>query len=356
VVTTPEPTTESATGSTGPGQTDTAIEVNAGGQMVRISNPNKVFFTGLGATKLDLVNYYLAVAEPLMQTVRNRPITMERYPDGASGKSFYQKRVPTGPEWLTTTTVSTVNGTDSQALVLADIAHVVYAVNLGCIGFHPWPFVIDDPMHTDELRIDLDPGPGVTFAMVQETALETKALLEEIGIMSYVKTTGSKGLHIYVRIAEHVDSYAVRAAAVAFAREMERRRGDLCTAAWWKEERGNRVFIDFNQNAPHKTVFGAWAVRPRVGGQVSTPLLWDEVATVTPDDHTLRSVPHRLHSFGDPWQDMNTTPQSIETLLEWSARDLANGLGDAPWPPVYPKMPGEPSRVAPSRAKKPKPS
>ena len=328
------------------------VEVNAGGQLVRVSNPDKVFFTGLKATKLDLVHYYLSVAEPLMRTVQGRPITMERYPDGASGKSFYQKRVPTGPEWLVTTTVSTVNGTPSEALVLADIAHVVYAVNLGCLGFHPWPFIATDSMHTDELRIDLDPSPGCTFDMVRETAYVTRDLLAELGITGFVKTTGSRGLHVYVRVLEHLDSYAVRAAAVAFAREMERRRPDLCTAAWWKEERGTRVFIDFNQNAPHKTVFGAWAARPRVGGQVSAPISWDEVASVDPDLLTIATVPDRVREIGDPWLEMNAAPQSIGPLLEWSARDLASGLGDAPWPPVYPKMPGEPPRVAPSRAKK----
>jgi DNA ligase D-like protein (predicted polymerase) len=328
------------------------VEVEAAGRLVRVTNPDKVFFNAIKATKLDLVHYYLAVAEPLMRTVQGRPITMERYPDGASGKSFYQKRVPTGPEWLVTTEVSTVNGTPSDALVLADMAHVVYAVNLGCLGFHPWPFVARDPLHTDELRIDLDPSPGVTFEMVREAAFVTRDLFSELGVTSYVKTTGSKGLHVYVRVRERLDSYAVRAASVAFARELERRRGDLCTAAWWKEERGTRVFVDFNQNAPHKTVFGAWAARPRVGGQVSTPVSWDALVDVMPDELTIETVPSRLVELGDPWIAMNDDPQSIETLLEWSARDLADGLGDAPWPPVYPKMPNEPPRVAPSRAKK----
>jgi DNA ligase D-like protein (predicted polymerase) len=326
------------------------VEIDVDGQRVRVTNPDKVFFNAIKATKLDLVHYYLA--EPLMRTVRGRPITMERFPDGASGKSFYQKRVPTGPDWLVTTEVSTVNGTPSDALVLADMAHVVYAVNLGCLGFHPWPFVTSDPLHTDELRIDLDPSPGVTFDMVREAAFATRELLAELNISSFVKTTGSKGLHVYVRVREHLDSYAVRAAAVAFARELERRRPDLCTAAWWKEERGTRVFVDFNQNAPHKTVFGAWAARPRVGGQVSTPVSWDALVDVMPDDLTIETVPPRLVELGDPWLAMNDDPQSIEILLEWSARDLAAGLGDAPWPPVYPKMPNEPPRVAPSRAKK----
>ncbi len=329
-----------------------AVDIEVDGRAVRVSNPDKIFFSAIKATKLDLVRYYLSVAEPLMRTVQGRPITMERYPDGASGKSFYQKRVPVGPEWLVTTEVSTVNGTPSDALVLADMAHVVYAVNLGCLGFHPWPFLARDPQHTDELRIDLDPSPGVTFDMVREAAFVTRDLLGELGITSYVKTTGSRGLHVYVRVREHVDSYAVRAAAVALARELERRRPELCTAAWWKEERGTRVFVDFNQNAPHKTVFGAWAARPRVGGQVSTPVTWADLVGVSPDELTIETVPPLLLERGDAWLTMNDDPQSIETLLEWSARDLADGLGDAPWPPVYPKMPNEPPRVAPSRAKK----
>ena len=331
-----------------------SIDLDIDGTVVRVSKPHKVFFTGIGATKLDLISYYRSIAEPLMRTVKGRPITMERYPDGASGKSFYQKRVPTGPDWLVTTEVATVNGTPSEALVLADMAHVVYAVNLGCLGFHPWPFLAADPMHTDELRIDLDPSPGVTFDMVRQAAFLTQALLQEIGITGFVKTTGSRGLHVYIRVRERVDSYAVRAAAVAFARELERRHPGLCTAAWWKEERGARVFVDFNQNAPHKTVFGAWAARPRVGAQVSTPVTWEELSTIDPDSLTIESVPERVVNVGDPWLAMNDAPQSIEPLLEWSARDLAAGLGDAPWPPVYPKMPGEPSRVAPSRAKRPK--
>ena len=198
--------------------TGESIEIDVDGTLVRVSNPDKVFFTGIGATKLDLVSYYRSIAAPLMRTVQGRPITMERYPDGASGKSFYQKRVPTGPDWLVTTEVATVNGTPSAALVLADMAHVVYAVNLGCLGFHPWPFKAADPLYTDELRIDLDPSPGVTFAMVREAALATRELLREIGVTGYVKTTGSRGLHVYVRVLEQVDSYAVRAAAVAFAR------------------------------------------------------------------------------------------------------------------------------------------
>ncbi|MGZ4760592.1 MAG: DNA polymerase domain-containing protein, partial [Acidimicrobiales bacterium] len=263
------------------------------------------------------------------------------------------KRVPEKrPEWLATAVVSTPNGTESEALVIEDIAHVVWAVNLGCLGFHVWPSKATDLDHADELRVDLDPTPGIGFDQIREAAGEVKALLDELGIVAHPKTSGSKGLHIYVRLEPRWDSYQVRAAAVALARELERRRPDLLTAAWWKEERGQRVFIDFNQNAPHKTIFGAWSVRPRVGAQVSTPITWDEVATVQPDELTIATVPGRVARLGDPWADMVDHPQSIEPLLAWSARDMDAGLMDAPWPPVYPKQPNEPPRVAPSRARK----
>jgi DNA primase len=243
----------------------------------------------------------------------------------------------------------------SRALVLADIAHVVWAVNLACLGFHVWPYLHDHADVTDELRIDLDPQPGVGFDEVRTAAADLRGLLDELGIVAYPKTTGNRGLHVYVRLEPRWDSYAVRAAAVAVARELERRRPDLITAAWWKEERGRRVFVDYNQNAPHKTVFGPWSVRARPGAQVSTPLAWDELAHVLPDELTIDSVPARLEADGDPWQRMNDHPQSLEPLLELHRRDRAAGLKDAPWPPVYPKQPDEPPRVAPSRARRPEP-
>src|SRR2546429_2867757 len=252
------------------------------GHAVRITNPGRVFFPERGETKLDLARYSLAVEEPLMAAMGGRPLLLERYPDGATGKSFFQKRVaPTKLDpWLTTTVVSTPNGTTSNALVAVDLAHVLWAVNMGCLGFHVWPNNAADPEHADELRIDLDPSPGVTFAMIQEGAAETKAFLDELGIDARPKTTGSRGIHIYVRLQPLWDGYRVREAAVALARELERRRPDLLTAAWWKEERGSRVFIDFNQNAPHKTVFGAWSVRANAHGQVSAPFGWDELESI----------------------------------------------------------------------------
>ena len=333
------------------------VVVEAAGREVVVTSPEKVFFAERGDTKLDLVRFYQAVEGPLMAAMGGRPVLLQRFPNGAGGSSFFQKRVPDSrPDWLETTIVSTPNGTTSRALVAADLAHVIWAVNLGCLGFHVWPTTAADPNHADELRVDLDPTPGVTFPMVQEAAREVRALFDEVGVVGMPKTTGNRGIHVYVRLEHRWSSYDVRAAAVAVARELERRRPDLITAAWWKEERGRRVFVDFNQNAPHKTVFGAWCVRARPGAQVSTPFAWDELDEVHPDRFTMATVPPRVAEQGDPWAPMAATPQSLEPLLELHERDMASGLQDAPWPPVYPKMPGEPARVAPSRAKKPRPT
>jgi DNA ligase D len=328
-------------------------ELDVAGQRITITSPDKVFFSQRGETKLDLVRYYLAVEEPLMRAVAGRPTLMQRFPHGAEGSSFFQKRVPdTAPEWLQTTIVTTPNGTTSRALVLADVAHVVWAVNLACLGFHVWPSPHDRPEIADELRLDLDPQPGVDFDDIRAAAAELRRLLEELGMVGFPKTTGNRGLHVYVRLEPRWDSYQVRSAAVAAARELERRRPELITAAWWKEERGRRVFVDYNQNAPHKTVFGAWSVRARPGAQVSAPVTWDEVETLHPDELTIASVPERIASQGDPWAAITDELQSLEPLLERNERDRASGLMDAPWPPVYPKQPDEPPRVAPSRARK----
>jgi DNA ligase D len=318
-----------------------------------ITSGEKVYFAEHRETKADLADHYLRVAEPLMRTMGGRPVLLQRFPDGAGGPSFFQKRVPKSrPSWLETTVVATPNGTTSEALVAADIDHVLWAVNLGCLGFHVWPCLASDPDHTDELRIDLDPTPGVNFRHIQHAAAELRTLLADAGVTGYPKTTGNRGLHVYIRLEPRWDSYQVRSAAVAIARELERRRPDLITAAWWKEERGQRVFVDFNQNAPHKTVFGAWSVRARPGAQVSTPLSWDEIDQIHPDQFTISTLPARLASTGDPWLAMNAEPQTLTPFLAMSERDMAAGLLDAPWPPVYPKQPGEPPRVAPSRAKK----
>jgi len=334
------------------------VEVDAGPRTVAITNPDKVMFPSVGAhkeprTKLDLVRYYVAVGEALMRTVVDRPVLLERYPNGVREKSFFQKRIPdSAPDWLATTTVETINGTPSRALVIADLAHVLWATNMGVIGLHVWPFRASSPDDHDEMRIDLDPGPGVTFEMVRESAGHVRDLLAELGMVGFPKTAGSKGIHVYVRIEPGWDSFAVRGAVVALGRELARRHPDLLTDKWWKEERGTRVFVDFNQNAPHKNMFGAWCVRPRVSAQVSTPFGWDELESIDPDMLTIDTVPGRLAERGDPWELMDDAPCSIVPLVERFAADLADGIPDAPWPPVYPKMPNEAPRVQPSRARR----
>ena len=330
-----------------------ATVLELAGREVRITSPDKPMFPKAGVSKLDLVRYYEAVGDPFLRAAGDRPALMQRFPNGAGGSSFFQKRVPdNAPEWLETTTVQTVNGTPSRALVAADVAHVAWAVNLACLGFHVWPNRAEDPEHADELRLDLDPQPGTGFAEARAAAWELKALLDELGIAGFPKTTGNRGLHVYVRLQPLWDPYEVRAAAVAAARELERRRPDVLTAAWWKEERGERIFVDYNQNAPHKTVFGAWSARSRAGAQVSTPVAWDELDEIHPDELTVATVPGRLERDGDPWAAIDAAPQSLDPLLELHERDRENGLPDAPWPPVYPKQPGELRRVAPSRARK----
>jgi DNA ligase D len=334
-----------------------AAEVSVSGRTVTVTHPDKVFFKTRGDTKLDLVNYYLSVGDAVMRQMYDRPVLLQRFPNGASGSNFFQKRIPEGaPEWLHTTIVQTPNGTTSRALVIADLSHLVWAVNLGCLGFHSWPSRAADLEHCDELRIDLDPGPGTNYGMAQEAAAATKALFDELGVVSYIKTSGNRGLHVYVRLQPAYDSVAVRSAAVAVARELERRHPSLITASWWKEERGERIFIDFNQNAPHKTVFAPWSVRALDHAPVSFPFPWEMLPTLRPHDMTIATVPAWVAGHGDPWAAMDESPQPLEPFLELVRKDQAAGLQDAPWPPVYPKMEGEPSRVAPSRAKKPKPT
>jgi DNA ligase D len=334
-----------------------SVELEVAGRSMTITNPDKVFFVGRNETKLDLVRYYMAVGEAVMRQMFDRPVLLQRFPNGAHGSNFFQKRIPDeAPEWLHTTTVQTPNGTPSRALVIADLAHLVWAVNLGCLGFHSWPTRASDLDHCDELRIDLDPGPGTNYAMAQEAAAECKRLLDELGVVGYIKTSGNRGLHVYVRLLASHDSVAVRSAAVAIARELERRRPDLITASWWKEGRGARIFVDFNQNAPHKTVFAPWSVRALDHAPVSFPFPWAELSSLRPHDMTIATVPQHVATHGDAWLAMNDLLQSIEPFLDMVRADQHAGIPDAPWPPVYPKMEGEPPRVAPSRAKKPKPT
>lgn len=328
-----------------------SVTVEAAGRQVRISNPAKVFFAEIGASKLDLVRYYQAVADPLLAAMGGRPVLMHRFPDGAGGKSWFQKRLPTSaPNWLQSVEMTTPGGTTSEVLVIEDLAHVLWAAAAGSLGFHVWPNLASDLRISQELRIDLDPSPGVDFDHLRLAAARTRLVCREFGLEALLKTSGSRGLHVYVPLQPRWDGYEVRAAAVALARELQRRFPEDFTAQWWKEKRGARVFVDYNQNAPHKTMFGAWCVRPRPGGQVSTPLAWSELETVDPDSLTLLSVPARVAQNGNPWADARQ--QSLEPLLALAQRDRRAGLKDAPWPPQYPKMPGEPRRVQPSRARK----
>ncbi len=335
------------------------VEIETATRTVAITNPDKVMFPSVGPakeprTKLDLARYYVAVGDAILPTLYDRPVLLERYPNGVREKSFFQKRIPqSAPDWLVTTTVMTINGTPSRALVIADLAHVLWAANMGVLGLHVWQYRASNPDEADELRIDLDPAHKATYGMVREAAAIVRDYLAELGMIGFPKTTGSKGIHVFVRVEPGWDSFAIRGACVALGRELAARHPDLITDKWWKEERGDRVFIDYNQNAPHKNLFGAWGVRPRVGAQVSMPFGWQHLDEIDPDEWTIDTVPARLDELGDPWELMDDAPCSIQPLVERFASDLADGVPDAPWPPVYPKMPNEAPRVQPSRARKP---
>jgi bifunctional non-homologous end joining protein LigD len=329
----------------------TTIEV--AGQTVKLSNPSKVFFPERGTTKLDLVEYYLSVADAALIHLRRRPTTLKRYVDGAAKKPFFQKHIKDGaPDWLHTVDVRFPSGRPGRLLVADDAAHLVWGVNLGVIDWNPWPAQVDALYAPDELRIDLDPNDGADFGTVRQTALAVRATLADHGLTGFPKTSGSRGIHINVPITPEHDAITVRRAAVALAREVERRAPEIATSAWWKEERGPRVFIDYNQNAPDRTVASAYSVRPTPDARVSTPISWDEVPDVEPEAFTIDTVAQRLSDVGDPAADMESHAGSIETLLEQARRDEEAGLPDAPWPPNFPKMPGEAKRVAPSRARK----
>ncbi len=330
-----------------------ATTVEVGGRTVRVTNPSKVFFPEIGLTKLDLVEYYLAVGEGALVGVRRRPTVLKRFPDGAAGEFFFQKRAPTQrPEWIDTVTVSFPSGRSAEELCPTDVAHVLWAVNLGCLDLNPWPVRDDDVDHPDELRVDLDPQPGVAFDDVRRVALEVRSVLADHGgLVGFPKTSGSRGIHINVRIEARWDFLEVRRAALALAREVERRLPDVATSKWWKEERGERVFIDYNQNARDRTVASAYSVRPVPDARVSCPLEWDEVAEVEPAAFTVATVPARYEAMGDPGAGIDEVAYSLDGLLELARIDEERGLGDAPWPPSFPKQRGEPRRVQPSRAR-----
>jgi len=322
------------------------------GRELRVSSPGKVFFPERGLTKLDLVNYYLECEQAVVRHLRERPTVMKRWVDGVEGEPFFQKRVPdTAPEWLQTATVTFPSGRHARELVPNDGAHLTWGVNLGVIDWNPWPVRRTDLDHPDELRVDLDPGPEVPFSEVREVAVTVREVLEEHAMQGYPKTSGSRGMHVYVRIVPEHPFEEVRRAALALAREVERRMPHRATSRWWKEEREG-VFIDYNQNARDRTVASAYSVRAVADARVSCPLRWEEVPDVDPAELRLETVPARLRERGDPAADIDEHPARLEPLLELAARDEREGLGDAPWPPHFRKQKGEPPRVQPSRARR----
>lgn len=328
--------------------------VEVAGRRVRISSPDKPYFPQVGLTKRDLVEHYRSFADLVMPHCRDRPLNLERYPDGVEGDWFMQKRVPASrPAWLRTLEVTFGSGRRAEELCPASIADVLWSVNLGCVSIHPWAVTARDPRHPDELRVDLDPMEGVAFDAVRQVALTVREVLAEYGIVGHPKTSGSTGMHVIcpIRPEAYVD---VRRAAVALAREVERRRPELATSSWWREERGRRVFLDYNQNLWDRTMACAYAVRPVPDARVSTPVTWDEVAGgVEPGDFTLRTLPDRVAEVGDLTAGMRDEPSPLEGLLERATADEEAGLGDLPLPPHYPKFPNEPKRVPPSRAADP---
>lgn len=323
-----------------------------GGREVRITNPDKPYFSReTKLSKMEIVRYYLSVAEGALAGIRGRPIVLKRFVDGAEGEAFYQKRAPSGrPEWLRTATLSFPSGRTAEEVVVDDAAGLAWIVNLGCIELHPHPVRADDLDHPDELRIDLDPGPGVPWEDVRRVAMEVRAFLQDAGLLGWPKTSGSRGMHVNVRIQPRWNFIEVRRAALALSRAVERRAPALASSKWWKEER-HGVFLDYNQNAKDRTTCSAYSVRPLPDARVSTPLAWEEVPDCNPEDFTVLTVPRRFADTGDPHAGMDAAPGSLEALLELAAKDEAEGLGDAPWPPHFRKMEGEPSRVAPSRAR-----
>ena len=326
------------------------IEVE--GREVAISNPEKIFFPERGLTKLDLVRYYQAVAPGALRGAGGRPMALKRYVDGAAGEFFFQKRAPESrPDWVETVELQFPSGRTASEVVLRDAAALLWIVNLGCIDLHPHPVRAGDLDHPDELRVDLDPGPGVPFDDVRQVALLSREVLGEHGLVGWPKTSGSRGMHINVRIEPRWSFPEVRAAALALAREIERRAPLLATSKWWKEER-HGVFIDYNQNAKDRTVASAYSVRPTPDARVSTPLSWDEVPAVEPAEFTLATVPARFAKLGDPHAEIDAVSGSLLSLLELSERQKTEGQKDAPWPPHYAKGDTEPVRAAPSRRKK----
>jgi DNA ligase D len=340
--------------------------VDAGGRDLRVSNPDRVIFPATDrtapVTKLDIVSYYLAVGDGIMRALDRRPTTLERWPkgvypgmvlstrDGRQGDAFYQKRVPKGaPEYVQTARIEFPSGRHADEVCPTELAVVGWAAQMGTITFHPWPVRATDVDHPDELRLDLDPQPGTDYADAARVARDARALLEELGFVGFPKTSGGRGIHIYVRIEPRWTFTDVRHAAIAFGRELERRLPDQVTTNWWKEERGERIFIDYNQNARDRTIASAYSIRPKPGATVSAPMAWDELAEVAPEDFTVATMPARFAEIRDRHAAIDQRAFSLQPLLDLYESDLARGQGDMPYPPDYPKMPGEPKRVQPSR-------
>jgi DNA ligase D len=331
-----------------------AENLDVDGIGVRLTNPDKVYFPKLGSqgTKRRLVEYYLAVSDgPMLSALRDRPTHLQRFPDGIDGEEIYQKRLPRHhPDYLEACRVTFPSGRTADVLRVTHRAAIVWAAQMGTITLHPWQVRCPDTDHPDELRIDLDPQPGVAFAEARAVAVDVlRPLLDELGLAGYPKTSGGRGIHVFLRIATDWDFVTVRRAGIALAREIERRAPDAVTTAWWKEERGARVFVDFNQNARDRTMASAYSVRPTPMATVSMPLTWDELTDADPDDYTLTTLPDMLSDREDPWAGMDSVAQSITPLLGMVEADEERGLGDMPYPPNFPKMPGEPKRVQPSK-------
>ena len=340
-----------------------AIELEVAGHTVRVTNPGKIYFPERGFTKLDVVNYYLAVGDGILRALFERPTTLERWPGGVvegaklstreshTGDAFYQKRIPTRgvPPWIETAEIKFPSGRTADELCPVDLAHFAWAAQLGTIVFHPWPVRRSDVDSPDEMRIDLDPQPGTDFADAVSVAGDVRGLLDELGLIGYPKTSGGRGVHVYVRIRPQWTFTEVRRAVIAFGREVERRRPDLATTKWWKEQRGERVFIDYNQMARDRTIACAYSLRANPRATVSTPVTWDELGDVEPNDFNLATVQERFAKIGDPHSAIAEVHHDITQLLEWAERDDRAGEGDMPYPPDHPKMPGEPKRVQPSK-------
>ncbi len=330
------------------------MELTVGDQRVRLSNPDKIYFPESGFTKLDVAEYYMSVGDGITRALFDRPTTLERYPDGVNGESFFQKRAPKNlPGWIPTARISFPSGRHADEICPTTPAAVVWAANLGCITFHPWPVRRDDTDRPDELRIDLDPQPGTDFADAVRAAEQLRPLLEELGLRGWPKTSGGRGLHVFVPIVPEWNFAQVRRAAIAVGRELERRDPSRVTTKWWKEERGERIFVDYNQTARDRTIASAYSVRPNARATVSAPLRWEELADAHPDDFTVGTMPARYAEVGDVHAEMDEHPCRLDAALELAARDESeHGLGDLPYPPEHPKVKGEPKRVQPSRARK----